>query len=97
MKQVTAEEFLKLFNKEVYNQIAESLANFQSDNVVCFENHDFSSSRFGDRSALGVGKNNTYKNIKECEGRWLNDLPSQRQYPTCYADAKEVISLIRSF
>jgi len=81
MKQVTAAEFMAKFDSEVHEAIRDSLRSLKSDAVVCFENVDMCSSRLGERTALGVGPNNTYKTVEECDGKWLNDLPSMRQYP----------------
>jgi len=33
-----------------------------------------------------VGPNCTYKTSADTDGKWLNDLPSQRQYPTMVAE-----------
>ena len=50
--------------------------------VALFENVNFDSSHFAERKALAVGPSCTYKTVEEIRGRWLNDLPSQRLYPT---------------
>lgn len=49
--------------------------------LVLFENGCFDSSSFGARTVVAVGPQRAIHNLEECEGRWLNDLPSQRQYP----------------
>jgi hypothetical protein len=92
MKQVNAQEFLALFDESVHQAIAANLTRHKSVAVVCFENQMFDSSAFGARSALGIGPNNTYKTVEACEGQWLNDLPSQRQYAQCWCPASEVIT-----
>lgn len=79
------DELLELFDPSVHAVIETSLKRYSDAvGIVVFENQDFSSSRFGDRTACLVGPSNTYKTPQECEGKWLNDLPSQRQYPTYY-------------
>jgi len=92
IKKVTAKEFLALFDKEVHNLVAQSLKNLESTGIVYFENLQMDSPRCGDHSVFYVGPNNTYKTVAECEGKWLNDLPSQRQYPQVWCDAKEIIA-----
>ena len=92
MKQVSAQEFLALFDESVHSAIARKAEQYQAIAVVYFENQMFDSSAFGSRSALPVGPNNTYKTVEACEGKWLNDLPSQRQYAQCWCPASEVIT-----
>ena len=54
--------------------------------LVLFQNVAFDSSAFGRQSLLFVGgPDNTYKSVAETEGVWLNDLPSQRQYPQTFS------------
>jgi hypothetical protein len=61
---------------------------------VLFENQDFCSSRFGARTVVCVGPGCTYRTPEECEGKWLHDLPSQRQYAAawCEVERKAVAS-----
>jgi hypothetical protein len=94
MKQVTAQEFLKEFDADVHGRIAESLKRCSATFCVMFQNVDFCSSRLGDRTAVAVGEHCTYKSIEFCEGKWLGDLPSTRQYPQVWCDAKELIELV---
>lgn len=49
--------------------------------LVIFMNHQMDSSAFGSCTALAYGSGCTYTSPQEMEGKWLNDLPSQRQYP----------------
>ena len=55
--------------------------------VVLFRNMAFDSSSFGASSCIVVGEGRTYKTIEECEGKWLKDLPSQRQYAESFVRA----------
>jgi hypothetical protein len=88
---VTADEFLNQFDRSIWDKIAAAIESNGSTHVVCFENQDFCSSHFGERTCLTVGgTNNTYKSPEECRGKHLGDLPSIRQYAVNCADAKEV-------
>jgi hypothetical protein len=85
MQALSKTEFLSLFDESVHAAIMEQFNRFpDAEAVVCFENLAFDSSNFGARSALVVGPSNTFKSIGECDGKWINDLPSQRQYPVSY-------------
>lgn len=95
MRQLTAQTLLDQFDEEVHDKIREAIKSTQATHIVLFENLDMSSSSLGKRTALCVGPSCTFKSPEDCEGKHLNDLPSQRQYPTGYADAKEVHDLIK--
>jgi hypothetical protein len=84
LKELKRDEFMAQFDESIHEAIDATAKRMEATHVVCFENVAFDSSRFGDRSALCVGPNNTYKSPDDCEGKWLNDLPSQRQYPQNY-------------
>jgi hypothetical protein len=85
MQHISMPELLELFDESVHQAILDAADRYDATYIVVFENHNFDSSAFGARTAMTVGPNNTYKSPAECEGKWLNDLPSQRQYPTAYA------------
>ena len=57
--------------------------------IVLFENQQFDSSCFGQQQALVIGPGRTYESVEACEGKWLNDMPSQRQHPTCWVPRSE--------
>lgn len=59
--------------------------------LVLFENKMFDSSSRGAMTAMLIGPSNTYKSAEECEGKYLNELPSQRQYPVAWVERKEFI------
>lgn len=85
MKEVSKEEFLELFDPSVHDKLREALERYPgAEGLVCFTNVAFDSSSFGKRTAIVVGPSNTFTSFKFCEGKWLNDLPSQRQYPDEY-------------
>lgn len=92
MKQQTAAEFLALFDPSVHAAIIKKAAMPSVEAVVCFECVDFCSSNFGRRTAVIVGEPYTFKSVAFCEGKWLNDLPSQRQYPQSWVRASELIN-----
>ena len=56
--------------------------------VVLFRNQDMWASKCGALSCVVVGQGRTYQTIEDCEGKHLNDLPSQRQYAECFVRAE---------
>jgi len=87
MREVTWPEFLAYFDPEVHDQIKRVSRGAGVDAVVMFENVQLDSSALGRRTALVVGPGRTAKSVEACAGKWLNDLPSQRQYPQCFVRA----------
>lgn len=79
------EAFLEEFDPEVWPDIKEAAARYDATHVVMARCEDLWSSQRGRKTAMVVGPNNTYKTPEDCEGRWINDLPSQRQYFVKYA------------
>jgi hypothetical protein len=80
-------------DEELQNEISnsgtiENIVALQKDkgttHLVLFQNVDFTSSDFGSSTIVAIGPNRTYKTLAEVFGKWLNDLPSQRQYPIAY-------------
>lgn len=59
--------------------------------VVLFKNLDMWSLNCGQSSCVVVGEDKTYKTVEECEGKWLNDLSSRRQYAECFVRAGGVL------
>jgi hypothetical protein len=59
--------------------------------VVLFENQTMDSSSRGAMTAMVIGPTNTYKSAEDCEGKHLNDLPSQRQYPVAWVSREAFI------
>ena len=86
LKYVTIEEILRLFDPVVYPKIREAVKRNGATHIVVAENLMMDSSSFGKRSALCIGPNCTYKTPADCDGKWLNDLPSQRQYFLSYSE-----------
>ena len=84
-------EFLELFDPSIHQTIIDKCKEYKADYVVCFENQDLSSSECGRRTAMPVGENNTYKTLAKVKGKWLNDLPSQRQYAAYYISSDNLL------
>jgi DNA polymerase III epsilon subunit-like protein len=89
MKEITFDELLEEFDESVHEAICRSIGKNDATHIVVAENVQLDSSLLGARTAMAVGPTCTDKTVEECEGRWLNDLPSQRQYFVRYAVAPE--------
>lgn len=89
-------DYLALFDAEVRPKIVEMLARDDVAGAIGFENVNMSSSRCGERTSVIYGPGCTYKSLDDVKGKWLYDLPSQRQYPQ-YAYAKDVAVEVRGF
>ncbi len=77
--------FLDQFDASVHDQLRDKLLKPGVDGLVMFENVAFDSSQCGRRTAVVFGpKCELLKSREDAEGKWLNDLPSQRQYPQNY-------------
>lgn len=86
MEQIILEELVGRMEPEVQDAVRALAARDGVTHLVLFENHDFWSSQFGNKTALQVGPDCTYKTPEELVGRFLHDLPSQRQYATAFAE-----------
>jgi hypothetical protein len=86
LKEISWKQLLGMFEDETAKVIIQRSKSYVSTHVVVFMNNQMDSSRTGDRTAVCVGPNNTYKTLADCDGKWLNDLPSQRQYANFYAE-----------
>ncbi|MEI6084004.1 MAG: hypothetical protein WCS70_06850 [Verrucomicrobiota bacterium] len=93
MKKLTRSEFLARYDESVHARIIANAGKPGVDAVVSFECLDFNSSRLGDRTACIVGPGCTFKSVAAAEGKWLNDLPSQRQYAHEYVDAADLVGV----
>lgn len=86
MQELTMDAFLEEFDPEVRPKIKEAIARYEGvTHVVMARCEDMWSSMRGHKTAMVVGPNNTYKTLEDCEGKWLGDLPSQRQHFVKYA------------
>lgn len=84
MIELTWSEFKDRFDSSVRKKLAALLDESGTDALVMFENVALDSSAFGDRTAIAIGPERTYKTLEECQKGHLNDLPSRRQYATAY-------------
>lgn len=84
MKQLTKVELLDLFDPAVHGTLAWWMQMPGVEALVVFENVMMDSSAFGERTATPVGARFTFTSVEACEGKWLNDLPSQRQHATSF-------------
>jgi hypothetical protein len=92
VRKVSREEFLAMFDPRVYDTLRSTLERYpDAEALVCFENLAFDSSAFGDRSAVVVGPSNTFRSVADCVGKWLNDLPSQRQYASAWVSREDFL------
>lgn len=80
MKQINFQAFKAHFHTSVHDKLERLWENPETEGLVLFMNNQFDSSQFGTCSAVSIGKNCTYKSWEDCQGKHLNDLPSQRQY-----------------
>ena len=58
----------------------------ETEGLVLYVNMQFDSSQFGRQTVMCYGPSRTYKTVAECDGKFLYDMPSQRQYPQAYVD-----------
>jgi hypothetical protein len=77
------EDYLALFHESVHDRLTDLLEP-SDEGYVVVENQDFWASRFGERTARIVGPTRGIPTITACEGRWIGDLPSRRQYADAY-------------
>lgn len=92
LKQLTAVEFLGKFDPTVHARIIELAKTPDAIALAVFENITFDSSLFGQRTAYVVGPNNTFKTLEQIDGKWVNDLPSQRMHATSYVTVADLLA-----
>lgn len=84
MKEVTWQELFRDADPSIQVAIDEAIEIYAATHVVKFENQAMDSSSLGASTFMVVGPHCTYKTPDDCKGRWLYDLPSQRQYAVAY-------------
>ena len=89
MKRVTWTAFLAALSEDVRERVAESAQRLEATGAALFVNQQMDSSHCGDSSVLLFGPKLTYKGPEDIEGKWLFDLPSERQYPQEFAMREE--------
>lgn len=88
MEEITLEEFLGHFDPEVRSKVL-TLAKLNPQYLVEFVNHNFDSSRFGAKTAVCVGPEFAISSIDSLPGKFIGDLPSERQYPQYFVNLME--------
>ena len=83
-REVTREQFMELFAENVRPVFNRNLDRPDVLGIVCYENLQMDSSAFGQRTAMIYGPKCSYKTLETTLAGHLDDLPSQRQYPTAY-------------
>lgn len=98
MIQDTRAEFLARFDLDTHDRLSGALEQYPNATaLVCFENQALDSSYCGERSAIVVGPDNTFRSVKDCKGKYMpgglaaHDLPSQRQYPISFVLREEFL------
>lgn len=89
MKEITFEQLLEKFHESTHERFRGFRDDLGNTYIVLFENQMFDSSAFGERTAVAVGPDKTYKTLADVANGWLNDLPSQRQYPIAYVELRQ--------
>lgn len=85
LKEVTFEEFLKMFDPIMHDRIKKSASDQKAEYVVCFQNLQMDSSNFGKRTMMVIGPACTSKTVDEIREGHLGQTPSTFQYPVAYA------------
>lgn len=91
IKKVAFDELLKEVDPATVSSVRAMAKKTAATGLVLFRNMDFNSSNFGCQSLVAIGPTCTYKVIEECEGKHLNDLPSQRQYPDMWCPVQSEV------
>ena len=88
---ISAEKFWSFAKSEpVKAALTAKLLNPEIEGFIVFENMQMDSSSFGDQTFIQFGPASVYKHPFDAEGKWLNDLPSQRQYAHYYISTEEL-------
>jgi len=92
LSKISLGQMLALMDESVRGRVVALARNPGTTQLVFFENNLLDSSSRGQSTVLAIGPSCTYKTIAEVQGKWLHDLPSQRQYPQYWCEAKETDS-----
>jgi hypothetical protein len=87
VKEIPFDDLLKLADPDLHDVLKNMVATEGTDGIMVYEVLDMSSSAFGARHFMVFGPTRTYKTAEAAADGHLNDLPSQRAYPTAYARA----------
>jgi hypothetical protein len=86
ISQISLNQMLALMDESVRDRVVALAHNPGITHLVFFENQALDSSHLGESSVVAIGPENTFKSLADIEGKWLHDLPSQRQYPQFWCD-----------
>ncbi len=84
MKNVSLDSMLEDSTDEVRLKVREIVQRSDVTHLVKFQNQMLDSSSLGESSFVIIGPGCTFKNLDAVNGKWLKDLPSQRQYPVAF-------------
>jgi len=85
MNRISFDELLGMFDPDIHERLRTLINREGVAALVVFENRQLDSSAAGARSAVAVGPGCSHHSVAAVKKLWLNDLPSQRQYPVAYA------------
>ncbi len=85
--QISLRQMLALMDESVRNRVVALARQPGTTHLVFFENQMLDSSACGQSTVLAIGPSGTYKTLADVQGKWLHDLPSQRQYPQYWCHA----------
>lgn len=92
IKKVSKQEFLEEAQPTKFEALERALSLYPDAlGIVLFRNMMMDSSSLGESSCVIVGPSNTFKSVEDCEGKWLKDLPSQRQYPQVWVSKDDLL------
>ncbi len=89
LSQINLSQLLALMDESVRSRVIALALKPGTTQLVFFENQMLDSSACGQSTVLAIGPSCTYKTLADVQGKWLHDLPSQRQYPQYWCNAKE--------
>lgn len=84
MEQLSFDEITKGSREGTIDFVKKILARSDVTHLVKFINTMMDSSRLGESTFVVIGPGCTYKTLAEVKSQWLNDLPSERQYPISF-------------
>lgn len=84
MDEISEKQLFGMFGEQVHGKIREKLDLEMVHGMIVFECVDTCSSNLGRRTAVTYGPGGTIPTLKSANGKWLGDLPSQRQHARWY-------------
>lgn len=87
MERITKTQLLELFDESVRARLESALGKEGVDGLIVYEDAQIRV-QYPARTAVVYGPGCTFKSV-ETSAKWLNDLPTMRQYPRCYYQKDE--------